>query len=183
MWDYPSCRKKSQPVKDAFINSVASNGHVLMSEYIHIHEKVLIDFKCGHKPHSLVANSYKHGVKCPHCQESKGERIIREWLEENNVMYIAQYRFPNDKRKYDFMLPFENTIVEIHGLQHYEEILHYHKDTPNRRSFTQEQKNDELKQEFAKALGYKYIIVDYREHKPQLALERFLAAFMELKSQ
>ena len=60
--------KKSQPVRDAFISLVESNGHVLLSEYTHIHDKVLIDFNCGHKPHSLVANSYKHGVRCPHCQ-------------------------------------------------------------------------------------------------------------------
>ncbi|MCR6462292.1 hypothetical protein PDJ82_07405 [Bacillus cereus group sp. TH43LC] len=178
-----AAEKKSQPVRDAFISLVESNGHVLLSEYTHIHDKVLIDFNCGHKPHSLVANSYKHGVRCPHCQESKGERIIREWLEENNVIYIAQYRFPNDKRKYDFMLPFENTVVEIHGLQHYEEIPHYHKEAPGGKSFKQEQKNDKLKQEFAESLGYNYIVVDYREHKPQLALERFIAAFIELESQ
>ena len=75
-----------------------------------------------------------------HTVRIKGERIIREWLEENNVIYIAQYRFPNDKRKYDFMLPFENTVVEIHGLQHYEEIPHYHKEAPGGKSFKQEQK-------------------------------------------
>ena len=30
---------------------------------------------------------------------------------------------------------------------------------------------------YIKSLGYNYIIVDYREHIPELALERFLEQF------
>lgn len=167
--------------KEAFLILVEENGHVLLSEYVRNDEKVLIDFKCGHEPNWITPANYKHGARCPKCSESKGEKIIREWLEEQGIKYIAQYSFPSDYRKYDFILPFENTIIEVHGLQHYEEIDYFAR--RGGRTLAEEQANDRCKEEYAKEMGFNYIVVDYREHDPQLALQRFIHAYNKLKSE
>ncbi|NUJ06927.1 hypothetical protein [Bacillus paranthracis] len=160
-------------------NLIKENDHELLSEYINTNTKALIDFKCGHEPHWMRPYVYKQGQRCPICRESRGERIIREYLESNSILYISQYKFPKDTKSYDFYLPVENTIVEVHGQQHYEEvkIFHHH----SYKTFEDELLNDRCKEEFAKERGCSYIVVNYREHKPELALQRFITAYNQLK--
>lgn len=161
------------------INLMTINGHELLSKYINTMTKVLIDFKCGHEAHWMMPYVYKQGQRCPLCRESRGERIIRDYLKSNGITYIHQYKFQNNNKTYDFYLPDENTIVEIHGQQHYEEvkIFHHH----SYKTFEDEQINDRNKEEFARKMGCRYIVVDYREHKPKLALERFIVLYEQLK--
>ncbi|MEH7511670.1 hypothetical protein V7146_02920 [Gottfriedia acidiceleris] len=169
-----------EQAKEEMIELVNKNGHKLLSEYINAFTKVLIDFNCSHEPHWTKPNVYKGGSGCPHCSESKGEKIIHEYLEKNEIVLISQYKFPNSIKRYDFMLPFENIIVEVHGSQHYEESYFHEK---SGKTLAEEQENDRMKQEFAERLGYKYIIVDYREGNPQLALERFIESYNKLKAE
>ncbi|WP_255289825.1 hypothetical protein [Bacillus cereus] len=155
------------------------NGHELLSEYINTDTKALIDFKCGHAPHWLQPYLYKQGQRCPICRESKGERAIREYLDSKGIAYIHQYKFPNDNKAYDFYLPVENTIVEVHGQQHYEEVKIFHH--RSHKTFEDEKSNDLRKEIFARENGCRYVVVDYREHKPELALQRFISAYNKLK--
>ena len=66
------------------------------------------------------------GQYCPECSkyESHGEKNIRLFLENNNIDYISQYRFPDCKDikslPFDFYLPTKNKIIEYDGKQHYE---------------------------------------------------------------
>jgi hypothetical protein len=168
-----------EQAEEELINLINENGHQLLSEYINTDTKVLIDFKCRHEPHWMKPYLYKQGHRCPICRESKGERIIREYFESNGIEYIHQYKFPNYNKPYDFYLPAENTIVEVHGQQHYEEvkIFHHH----SYKTFEDELLNDRNKEEFARKMGCRYIVVDYREHDPKLALERFIVSYKQLK--
>jgi hypothetical protein len=161
--------------KEELLKLIKENGHELLSEYKNTNLHVLIDFNCGHKPHRIRPYSYKQKHGCPLCNESRGERIIREYLETNGIAYKSQYKFPNDNREYDFYLPLENTIVEVHGQQHYEEVDFF------RLSLEEQQLSDRHKEKYAKEMGFNYIVVDYREHDPRLALERFIAAYEGLK--
>jgi hypothetical protein len=65
-------------------------------------------------------------------------------------------------------------MVEVHGRQHYHYDSHYHKSLAD---YKKKQKVDQEKREYALSLGYKFIEVDYREHIPELALERFIHTF------
>ena len=60
---------------------------------------------------------------CPLCSESKGERFIKLWLKERNILFIPQKKFAECKNKkqlpFDFYLPDYNTCVEFDGIQHY----------------------------------------------------------------
>lgn len=63
------------------------------------------------------------GYGCPQCNESKGERVIRQWLEKHNIDYEFQKRFQDCRDKkplpFDFYLPEYNAVIEYNGSQHY----------------------------------------------------------------
>jgi hypothetical protein len=73
-------------------------------------------------PNDHISN--KNG--CPICNESKGEREIAKWLDQNNIAYIRQHKFLDCKDirplPFDFYLPNYNTCIEYDGEQHFKEI-------------------------------------------------------------
>ena len=92
------------------------------SEFLNIH--------CNeHGIFNQLAGSHLHGSGCPICKESKGEREIRLYLEENNIKFIPQNKFPNCKNKrplpFDFYLPDYNLCIEYNGIQHYEPVKYF----------------------------------------------------------
>lgn len=68
-------------------------------------------------------NNHLKGNGCPKCKESKGEREIREMLEDKNIDYIQEKSF--DWLKYDgsmfldFYLPKYNSAIEFQGIHHF----------------------------------------------------------------
>lgn len=64
--------------KKKFEETVKNNNHLLLSTYINSHTKVLIDFKCGHKPNYVTPNSYNNGVRCPVCVNQKIENGVND---------------------------------------------------------------------------------------------------------
>jgi hypothetical protein len=87
-------------------------------------------------------NDHLQGKGCPICRESKGEKIIRDYLEN-------ELRIPKDKinpentfddcnnehkgnircykYKFDFYLPTLNAIIEFDGIQHFQRVPFFHK--------------------------------------------------------
>ena len=117
----PMCKNvSSKQAKDNLINLLKNNEHKLLSDYVNDATKILIDYNCNHEPHWIKPNAYKNGGGCPRCIESKGEKIIKEWLEKNYIEHQAQLILPNKRWKYDIYIPFENLIIEVQGFQHYE---------------------------------------------------------------
>lgn len=129
--------------------------------------------ECGHEWEAKIKWRTYGGNGCPECKGSKGERIIGEWLKANDIEYIHQYPMGKNGRLFDYYLPELKLFIEIHGLQHFKETALFSRDLKYR------QRVDAEKQAYAEAHG-KYIMVDYREHDPELALERFLDALAEL---
>lgn len=91
------------------------------SDYIQSDKKIKIKCnKCNHifwqKPWSHLQ---KHG--CPNCCSSKGEELISNLLQENNISYIYQKRFPEwlGLQSLDFYLPEYNIAIEYQGIQHF----------------------------------------------------------------
>lgn len=97
----------------------------LVKEYNNNKEKV--DIIC--KEHGLFTQKidlHLLGQGCPVCRESKGEKIIRNYLISNNIQYIGQKTFDDCKYKrrlpFDFYLPDYDMCIEYNGRQHYEEV-------------------------------------------------------------
>lgn len=105
-----------------------------------------------------------------------GEKMMANILEKTNINYIQQLSQANyrwcSKYKYDFYIPSLNIIIEVNGLQHYEET------TGSWRMTLEEiQKNDEYKKQLAIANGIKeenYITIDCRYSKLEWCKDNIL---------
>lgn len=69
------------------------------------------------------------GYGCPQCNESSGERKIRQWLDSHNIKYIYQKIFKDCKNvrplPFDFYLSEYNVCVEYDGMQHFKPIEYF----------------------------------------------------------
>lgn len=79
-------------------------------------------------------DAHLSGQGCPLCKSSKGEQLIINLLEDNNIDYIPQYEIdinpsinPSGKAYIDFYLPQYNIAIEYNGTQHYKYIPYFHK--------------------------------------------------------
>ena len=105
----------------------------------------LICPKCNCDKKMLISDLTRRGFKCTICDtnNSLGERIIHNLL--SGIEYKSEVIFEWAKNKrYDFYLPKYNTIIEVHGEQHYSDA-HF-----TNRSLAEEIQNDTLKRELAK---------------------------------
>lgn len=90
---------------------------------------------------------------------SYGEKFFISFLEQQKIDYIHQYKFKGFSKIYDFFIPSINTIVEIHGEQHYIDSIGF-----TGKSLEEEQENDRMKMQYALSHGIvKYIVVDARK--------------------
>lgn len=70
---------------------------------------------------------YANTVVCKKCNPiSKGERLIAEYLIENNIDFIREYWFKDLKDirplRYDFYLPKKNILIEFDGEQRFRKL-------------------------------------------------------------
>jgi hypothetical protein len=157
----------------SFHEFLKKNNIKALTEYKGINERVNMKFNdCGHT-NWILPVSLKHGkCGCLICNKSLGVQAVCKWLKENEIMYDLEYKLIKRNWRYDIYIPYHNLLIEVHGKQHYEEVPFF-----DYRTLEEEQENDRKKRRYAESLGYNYIEVDYREGKPELALERFLDQF------
>lgn len=89
--------------------------------------------ECGNVCYARVDNFHSfHKTACPDCRlKSYGEKIIKDILEENNIIYKREYTFDdcislfsNRKCQFDFYVNNEY-IIEFDGEQHVKPITYY----------------------------------------------------------
>lgn len=115
---------------------------------------------CGALQSKSVAAVCRYGFSCNVCSDGRSypNRLMASLLEMLNVTYIPEFSFPEDTHRYDFYLPVYNIIIEMHGIQHYEEAWF------SKRTLQEEQDNDKYKYEIAMLHNIAlYIVVDCRE--------------------
>jgi len=105
-------------------------------------------------------NSLLSGVGCPKCNESRGERKIRQYLEKNNINYIYQCPIKIKNRKkplyFDFYLPEHKIAIEFDGIFHYKD--HY------KQSLEIQKERDKLKNQYCQENNIKLIRIPYWEY-------------------
>lgn len=92
-------------------------------EYKNGKEKVNCKCKiCGREWEAAPSNLLA-GKGCPKCVASKGEKKISEWLKNNNIIFLQEYRFEDccyDRPLiFDFYIPDLNIAIEYDGHQHF----------------------------------------------------------------
>jgi len=126
-----------------------------------------------HGPFPQSPSSHLRGSGCPTCRESKGEKMIRKYLEGIDINIVPQKKFefcvghPSSKGEchqlpYDFYLPDYKILIEVDGRQHFEPVR-------SLKSFEKQRAYDLIKNEFVseKFPDIKYLIrLDYSIQKP-----------------
>ncbi len=132
-------------VLGVYINSVTPILH-----------KCLID---GYEWYTAPTTMLRCG--CPQCNESSGERQIRQWLKKHNITYVYQMLFANcrDVRPlpFDFYLSELNICIEYDGVQHFEPIDYF----GGQESLEYTQKHDIIKNQYCVENNIKLIRIPY----------------------
>ena len=131
---------------------------------------------CGFVDDYKISTVNRHGFNCKRCSDglSIGERFVNELLLVSEIKYYFHYskfdwckdiNHPNSKlsgnKEYDFYIPSLNMIIEVHGMQHYENK--FETISQKARTLEEEQENDRIKETIARNNGIdKYIILDCR---------------------
>lgn len=147
-----------QYIKD--VNSVNSDI-IVIGDYINAHtpirHKCLIDgCEWDAKPNNILS-----GKGCPVCNESLGERKVRQWLDKYHFVYEPQKSFDDCRNintlPFDFYLPDCNTVIEYQGEQHYRPIDYF----GGQENFENQILRDNIKREYCKNNDIKLLEIPY----------------------
>lgn len=113
--------------KELFIENakkVHNNFYIYPYDIVYINNKTPVKVICPlHGEFKVRPDLHlfsKNG--CPVCNSSKGEKKLREILEDMGLKYIPQYSPEGCKYKYDFYLQGLDILVEYDGQQHFRPI-------------------------------------------------------------
>ena len=102
-------------------------------------------------------------MDAPQCNQSKGEKLITNFLIRNNIKYESEKKFENcinpktlRSLRYDFFLPDYNYCIEFDGIHHFENI-------PNRSTLKEVQYRDNIKNNYCSINGINIIRFNYKE--------------------
>lgn len=128
-------------------------------EYKNVTEKMKIICK----KHGIFMQSpsyHLRGIGCPICQESKGEKIISNFLKNKNIKFKREKRFDDCRNilplPFDFFLLNHNICIEFDGKQHFIQ----HKIWSNLEEI---QKRDEIKNIYCKENNIILYRFNYKE--------------------
>lgn len=174
----PICSGNYSYMPKEYHNLCKEHGYDLpIEEYKNASTK--IKHKCS-KGHIYSQRPYSHlqGQGCPKCNESHGEKYIRNYLDANNIRYISEKRFDDckDMRSlpFDFYLSDHNILIEYQGQQHFNNVDYFFRDES---AFKDRKHKDYLKAKYAKDNGYKLLRPTYKtdtQEKINKYLDRYL---------
>lgn len=107
----------------------------------------------------------RKGRKCPYCNESNGERIIRQVLEYMSIPYCKEIYTGIGMTRFDFMIRDylgRYCIIEFDGKQHTEYVKYFHKSKKRYNSYKQ---RDIEKMNYALQIGYRVLRISYKSEK------------------
>lgn len=119
---------------------------------------------------SASPNKRTTGQGCPKCNESKGEKIVSQILDELHIKHKREYKFKElGQKRFDFALfkkhkrkPY--AIIEYHGKQHYEPTrINGMSKLRAENKFKTTKKNDKIKKQYCIDNNIKYLEIPYSE--------------------
>jgi hypothetical protein len=102
---------------------------------------------------------------CPTCRESHLEKAFRYILEKHNIRYNSEVMFPDcryiNPLPFDYQLIMFNILVELDGIQHFEEV--YFGRSQHNQQLTLTQQRDSIKTEYTRIKNIHFIRISYSE--------------------
>ena len=167
-------RRFTQEEFELKVKEVGKGEFSLQSKYETTNQQVLLKHEvCGCEWWSYPNNFLHYGIVCRQCEhtKSKGEELIKEYLDENEIEYLFQHTYDDLKHKralaYDFYIPEKNLLIEYDGLQHFKPIEYF----GGEKAFKERQFKDNLKNEYAKQNNIDLIRIPYYENSIEVLKE------------
>jgi hypothetical protein len=165
----PKCSGKLKYTTETFkekVYELTGDEYILLSKYGKDNkDKVLIKHNKCNNEYLVSPNCFLDGCRCPICNESKGERKIRYYLENNKINLISQYTFENLKDiellRFDFGILSNNNLI---CLIEYDGIGHYKEDVFSRYSYINTIKHDQMKNDYCNKNNIKLLRIPYWEY-------------------
>lgn len=182
-WCFKCDEIESQEKHYEIINNIINQrgGTLLSDSYKDNSTKVEVKCINGHI-YYIRPCDVKENKGCPDCNISIGERLIKQYLESNNIRYEREYRINNiPNRRFDFYCEKDSCkfLIEFDGEQHFNQVEFFDKS-----GYTLEERHiiDRVKTGYGQMEGYKIIRLDYKLSRSNFSnLEKHLDQAFELK--
>lgn len=169
-------RKSNEEFLKEIDNSTVEE-YTFLGEYVDSKTKIkVLHNKCGHVWEVFPSN-FKKGSRCPQCKESRGERIVRDYLRKNHIKFRSQYKIKGCRNTtslpFDFALFNKNkliALVEFDGIQHTKIVKHF----GGTDGFERRQRNDAIKNNYCTTKGIPLIRISYTVENIEEYLENEL---------
>lgn len=141
----------------------ATNGeHIVVSKvYRGTHKNISIRHAVCGEVYEITRSNFRRGQRCHHCNSSRGELLVAEYLDNVGVEYERQKKYEDLKRvnllSYDFYLPKYNTLIEYQGEQHYKPVEHF----GGIKQYELQKEIDDIKRKYAIEKGIRLIEIPY----------------------
>jgi hypothetical protein len=161
--NYKQVLRQRDDIKKVYVN-VENKGFKFIKwveEYYNAKSKFIV--MCDNNHEFITCNAYiRNNRGCPYCDETKGEKRIRKWLEENKIKFEPQKEFEgliglrDGLLSYDFFLPIQNILIEYQGEFHDGKANNFVKENLN-----VQQEHDRRKKEYAESHNIKLLEIWY----------------------
>ena len=170
------------------INDIATTHPQFIKYFLNREESELysygsskrLDFKCpncGHIKNIPIQRLINQGLGCQQCSDgfSFGEKFIFNLLKQLGVEFTFQLNQKHlewcEKFRYDFYLPAYDTIIEVHGQQHYIKSF----ESCGGNTLEEVKLNDEKKRFLAMNNGVSnYIVIDAQKSESKYLINSIL---------
>lgn len=115
------------------VYELVDDEYTVLGEYINARKKTTFLHNICNLEFEVRPDSFLRGSRCPHCNSSKGEIKIRDFLINNDVTFAREYIFPDLLSDLDRCLRFDFAIFQyddptkLKCLIEYDGEFHYQK--------------------------------------------------------
>lgn len=145
---------------------INENGYTFIKFLKYDNRNSLIEIECPNNHiTSIRFRKFREGCRCSMCNESKGENMVANVLNNNSINYIREFKFDDCKCKntlpFDFFLNDLNILIEYDGVQHFKILPHW----GGIDKLIEQKIHDTIKDLYCKKNNIKLIRIPYWEFK------------------
>ena len=173
----PKCMYKVNGEKrkmshEEFVEKVISlegDEYEVIGQYEKSDKKIEIKHSVCGQIYKVTPSEFLNGSRCPYCansSKSKGERLIRKYLESKSIDFVMGYKI--EECRNILPLPFDfavfkggvlATLIEFDGIQHFKPIKMF----GGEEAFYHLKINDNIKTQYCKENSIPLIRISYRQ--------------------
>ena len=165
----PKCggtmKKNTEQFKKEVFDLVGSE-YTVLGDYINGKAKIkILHNKCGHE-YEVVAQDFISGIRCPKCNQAKGEEKIYKFLVKMGLEKKMQFILKDCKNirplPFDFAIFKDDVLkvlIEYDGIHHFQPVNHF----GGEKSFKERRRNDKIKNKYCKKNRIPLIRISYTD--------------------